>query len=131
MGAAAHRHRGLALGRVDGELVGQVPVALLDAIGRLGVVADLLDGVVLAPPDVEVIPRYASCEGVKGPHRTTFGVARGYSEVRARTEELHRRQRSEEHTSELQSLMRISYAVFCLKNKKHITKHQQTLTTNR
>src|SRR3546814_2945578 len=27
--------------------------------------------------------------------------------------------RSEEHTSELQSLMRISYAVFCLKNKTH------------
>src|SRR3546814_2965505 len=32
------------------------------------------------------------------------------------------RRRSEEHTSELQSLMRISYAVFCLKkNKKHTT----------
>src|SRR3546814_19739199 len=29
--------------------------------------------------------------------------------------------RSEEHTSELQSLMRISYAVFCLKKKKHNT----------
>src|SRR3546814_968547 len=29
-----------------------------------------------------------------------------------------RRQRSEEHTSELQSLMRISYAVFCLKKKR-------------
>src|SRR3546814_9957353 len=29
-----------------------------------------------------------------------------------------RRARSEEHTSELQSLMRISYAVFCLKKKK-------------
>src|SRR3546814_5254314 len=28
-------------------------------------------------------------------------------------------QRSEEHTSELQSLMRISYAVFCLKKKRH------------
>src|SRR3546814_1817313 len=28
--------------------------------------------------------------------------------------------RSEEHTSELQSLMRISYAVFCLKKKKHL-----------
>src|SRR3546814_5027063 len=28
-------------------------------------------------------------------------------------------QRSEEHTSELQSLMRTSYAVFCLKKKKH------------
>src|SRR3546814_3621532 len=30
-------------------------------------------------------------------------------------------QRSEEHTSELQSLMRISYAVFCLQKKNHIT----------
>src|SRR3546814_3810246 len=30
----------------------------------------------------------------------------------------HRLDRSEEHTSELQSLMRISYAVFCLKKKK-------------
>src|SRR3546814_1110703 len=29
--------------------------------------------------------------------------------------------RSEEHTSELQSLMRISYAVFCLKKKRHTT----------
>src|SRR3546814_10809540 len=31
--------------------------------------------------------------------------------------------RSEEHTSELQSLMRISYAVFCLKKKKNKNKH--------
>src|SRR3546814_10296685 len=31
--------------------------------------------------------------------------------------------RSEEHTSELQSLMRISYAVFCLKKKTHINIH--------
>src|SRR3546814_9972403 len=31
---------------------------------------------------------------------------------------LYRNMRSEEHTSELQSLMRISYAVFCLKKKK-------------
>src|SRR3546814_4667386 len=30
-------------------------------------------------------------------------------------------ERSEEHTSELQSLMRISYAVFCLKKKRHNT----------
>src|SRR3546814_1337662 len=38
--------------------------------------------------------------------------------------------RSEEHTSELQSLMRISYAVFCLKKKKNViktTEEQQTL----
>src|SRR3546814_8249516 len=33
------------------------------------------------------------------------------------------RMRSEEHTSELQSLMRISYAVFCLKKKKYKRKH--------
>src|SRR3546814_2894420 len=33
--------------------------------------------------------------------------------------------RSEEHTSELQSLMRISYAVFCLKKKKNHTQHKQ------
>src|SRR3546814_18669265 len=32
--------------------------------------------------------------------------------------------RSEEHTSELQSLMRISYAVFCLKKKKKYTKYK-------
>src|SRR3546814_6978643 len=36
--------------------------------------------------------------------------------------------RSEEHTSELQSLMRISYAVFCLKKKKTHTKIKTTLT---
>src|SRR3546814_1397752 len=33
--------------------------------------------------------------------------------------------RSEEHTSELQSLMRISYAVFCLKKKNHHTAYQR------
>src|SRR3546814_3164868 len=46
--------------------------------------------------------------------RTEEGLARNpESEVVAR---------SEEHTSELQSLMRISYAVFCLKKKKQTTK---------
>src|SRR3546814_5862900 len=34
--------------------------------------------------------------------------------------------RSEEHTSELQSLMRISYAVFCLKKKKYIITRNPT-----
>src|SRR3546814_7431537 len=36
---------------------------------------------------------------------------------------LERARRSEEHTSELQSLMRISYAVFCLKQKKKNQRH--------
>src|SRR3546814_3645722 len=39
---------------------------------------------------------------------------------------LARAMRSEEHTSELQSLMRISYAVFCLKKKKIIIQHRYT-----
>src|SRR3546814_3158021 len=44
--------------------------------------------------------------------------------------------RSEEHTSELQSLMRISYAVFCLKKKKQKTMmtrrhYRTTMATNR
>src|SRR3546814_5133133 len=34
--------------------------------------------------------------------------------------------KSEEHTSELQSLMRISYAVFCLKKQKHKKVHKHT-----
>src|SRR3546814_2185822 len=40
------------------------------------------------------------------------------------------RWRSEEHTSELQSLMRISYAVFCLKKKKKYKCTQQTDSIN-
>src|SRR3546814_1859997 len=37
--------------------------------------------------------------------------------------------RSEEHTSELQSLMRISYAVFCLKKKKNKDQHKKLTNT--
>src|SRR3546814_4248043 len=39
--------------------------------------------------------------------------------------------RSEEHTSELQSLMRISYAVFCLKKKKYKNKTKPTTTNDK
>src|SRR3546814_1060570 len=45
----------------------------------------------------------------------TVGVEEEYLLVDRETRDL----RSEEHTSELQSLMRISYAVFCLKKKKN------------
>src|SRR3546814_8705214 len=38
-----------------------------------------------------------------------------------------RRLRSEEHTSELQSLMRISYAVFCLKKKKKTPDNNESI----
>src|SRR3546814_8938386 len=39
------------------------------------------------------------------------------------------RVRSEEHTSELQSLMRISYAVFCLKKQTHTTRRTEDIST--
>src|SRR3546814_11524124 len=52
---------------------------------------------------------YAAKEAAAAPHAPDLG------EISAEALD-----RSEEHTSELQSLMRISYAVFCLKNKKQI-----------
>src|SRR3546814_8617811 len=42
-----------------------------------------------------------------------------------------RKLRSEEHTSELQSLMRISYAVFCLKKKTQLKHHTHTRTIDK
>src|SRR3546814_1546799 len=71
------------------------PVARLVEIGQFApVVHDEQHVVVPQPPEV------AACERA----RTARRVAHEH--------------RSEEHTSELQSLMRISYAVFCLKKKK-------------
>src|SRR3546814_11213199 len=55
------------------------------------------------------------------------GVLTHYPQAHALAEGTHGVGRSEEHTSELQSLMRISYAVFCLKKKKHTTELQSTM----
>src|SRR3546814_3208705 len=57
-------------------------------------------------PSLTVNPTHNACQGMiaRCGHRSGDCAARA---------------RSEEHTSELQSLMRISYAVFCLKKKKH------------
>src|SRR3546814_7961330 len=68
--------------------------------------------------------------GVEGQRRK--GVGRDLVRPR-RSERRHRIHRlyvdrSEEHTSELQSLMRISYAVFCLQ-KKIVTKHSHSPLT--
>src|SRR3546814_3779847 len=54
-------------------------------------------------------------------------AARGPARMRRspRFSYLERVMRSEEHTSELQSLMRISYAVFCLKKKNQTTDNRQ------
>src|SRR3546814_2066303 len=61
--------------------------------------------------DVRWIAEPAS--GKKAPRASVSSTA-----SRAATRVSTDRARSEEHTSELQSLMRISYAVFCLKKKK-------------
>src|SRR3546814_10870021 len=55
----------------------------------------------------------ASCEGKVG-FATKGGALENLNRIKKRG---RRRHRSEEHTSELQSLMRISYAVCCLKKK--------------
>src|SRR3546814_3055796 len=68
--------------------------------------------------------RFRSCgagrTGAARRLRALLGLHRPVTGTRGR--------RSEEHTSELQSLMRISYAVFCLKKKK---KHRETTTNVR
>src|SRR3546814_6240573 len=56
---------------------------------------------------------------------TLYGVSKVYGEALGRMVADKYGLRSEEHTSELQSLMRISYAVFCLK-KKNRAKTQTT-----
>src|SRR3546814_9868225 len=75
-----------------------------------------------------------------GPHQVLRPRVRGADQGRAPAREDRRARqsprrgdtgRSEEHTSELQSLMRISYAVFCLKKKnKKITTDAQPNSTD-
>src|SRR3546814_7371180 len=67
--------------------------------------------------------RFDRCSGGRSFWSCKTHPARGYWRVGARSPPFDRclgaaGGRSEEHTSELQSLMRISYAVFCLKKKK-------------
>src|SRR3546814_3271301 len=62
------------------------------------------------------VPGVVAREGKAHQHAQWLGALGG------KVRQVHRQQRSEEHTSELQSLMRISYAVFCLKKKKQTRK---------
>src|SRR3546814_2129513 len=70
-----------------------------------------------AGPPSTTVPKendHGSCKSIRRPHRHYRRAVRPRPPAR-----------SEEHTSELQSLMRISYAVFCLK-KKTQQLHKQT-----
>src|SRR3546814_5450376 len=55
--------------------------------------------------------------------------ANGWKRLPTRLTPVSASTRSEEHTSELQSLMRISYAVFCLKKKKSRTRTTKDINT--
>src|SRR3546814_5605562 len=61
---------------------------------------------------LELVGACRASQLARGAHTGRHGGARAHRPV------AYCRSRSEEHTSELQSLMRISYAVFCLKKKK-------------
>src|SRR3546814_5777543 len=85
------------------------------------------------PAVYELTPRQAEILDFILRHRDEHGAPPTRAEIvtafgfRSPTAaEDHPRARSEEHTSELQSLMRISYAVFCLKKKKHKTTSTQS-----
>src|SRR3546814_10848799 len=75
--------------------------------------------------------RSLGTDGISGPGLATavpFGVARRVAHLVRGSAQRRHTGRSEEHTSELQSLMRISYAVFCLKKNK--TKKKITIPDN-
>src|SRR3546814_5056983 len=89
---------------------------------RVGPVDKQVELAVLQPVQAKIFERTAA--GGQDPASLLgAGVANleQHGGLRSRRPEMDRRSldpRSEEHTSELQSLMRSSYAVFCLKNKK-------------
>src|SRR3546814_3421507 len=72
--------------------------------------------------DRSEVPRTVPLRHISS-QRTALGA-----KARSFEPEIHRSSRSEEHTSELQSLMRISYAVFCLKKKNNIHTQISTYT---
>src|SRR3546814_3897984 len=67
------------------------------------------------------IAAYSHLLDTIGMPESEYGAFLDYAEMKDKHDYL---QRSEEHTSELQSLMRISYAVFCLKKKKQELMHK-------
>src|SRR3546814_1028169 len=97
----------LHLGEIDrGQVLRLVEQASCLILQRLDLVVDLGERPGGRQDVLAVVARVEHCQLRVG-RRTCHGQAHG-----------ERAHRSEEHTSELQSLMRISYAVFCLKKKK-------------
>src|SRR3546814_6186197 len=90
---------------MDAQAVGKEKPFELAALGRLGDRDHMIEvhhQIVAGGPCIRMAPGAAYAA-----HRGRYGHQLEHDSIR-----------SEEHTSELQSLMRISYAVFCLKKKK-------------
>src|SRR3546814_865511 len=107
-------------GRAPVQQVGDVDLAAVEADGRQHAIEKLAGGT----DEGLALAVLLAARRLADDHEAGFGVAVVEAEVgrrglqRAAFEGLQRlADRSEEHTSELQSLMRISYAVFCLKKK--------------
>src|SRR3546814_2954405 len=96
--------------------VGPVLIGVNSAMTSLGVIA-------AAPLVPTVIRRLGAAEGIVAGLvlSAVSALALAYTENLAL--------RSEEHTSELQSLMRISYSVFCLKKKKQKSEIHTPIST--
>src|SRR3546814_4935485 len=100
------RPRGLFHPSLDAQSLGQTPQHRIEVMARALAATAAVGRDRLLPVEAGPGDRISR-------HVGYFGAARNF-------------RRSEEHTSELQSLMRISYAVFCLKKKKIPTVHHKS-----
>src|SRR3546814_2400033 len=99
--------------RLSSDLTGVGASEVLAGVGGNGMEAKVMPG--------------NGCQVVSITHEVPAHPVLYTSERRAAPEPAGR---SEEHTSELRSLMRISYAVFCLKKKQHMHYQPRLTTTN-
>src|SRR3546814_6613720 len=103
------------------------PTLFRSQVERLALLAQAsgLDGVVCSPHEIASLRRVCGPEFLLVVPGIRPSWAAAGDQKRIMTPQ---QARSEEHTSELQSLMRISYAVFCLKKKQRTYTHFTTHT---
>src|SRR3546814_6185160 len=96
---------------------------------RSAVLGDEQNGAAPFPTDGETLHESQNHQQYRRPD-SDLAIGRQASHQECHATDEQEAERSEEHTSELQSLMRISYAVFCLKTKKNkkreTTKNKRT-----
>src|SRR3546814_7428648 len=115
------------------DLVERKPAAVWQNKGKLALID--VNGKVLQPVNVSAMPDLPLVVGPNANQQTAelnalMEAAPALKPMLAGATWVGNRRwdRSEEHTSELQSLMRISYAVFCLKQKKITSTHKQQIS---